>query len=171
MSIFNHNVYESIRTRTLVLHDGCILLHPPEMDGGIWGTGAWGLPGGGIEPHESLADCAQREVFEETGVTVRVGTIAFLQEWVVARYTSAPEEGDGHGYGLEVFHYAYPEEPVPEPRPEKPGDPPPRWIPLAHVPDLQIWPQQLKDLCRLLHTGQQPAGCPSFLGRLEGTDG
>ena len=89
MSIFTHTIYESIRTRILVLRDGCILLHPPEMDGGIWGTGAWGLPGGGLEPHESLADCARREVLEETGIPVRVGAIAFLQEWVVPRYTRA----------------------------------------------------------------------------------
>ena len=171
MSIFTHNIYENIRTRTLILRDGCILLHPPEMDGGIWGTGAWGLPGGGLEPHESLADCARREVLEETGVTVRVGTIAFLQEWVVPHYTRALEEGDGYDYGLEVFHFAYPEEPVPDPRPEKPGDPPARWIPLARAPDLPIWPQQLRDLCQRLYDGEQPAGCPSFLGRLEGTDG
>ena len=86
------------------------------------------------------------------------------------RYTRVLEEDDGYGYGLEVFHYAFPEEPVPGPRPEKPGDPPARWIPLAHVPDLQIWPQQLKDICRLLDTGQHLAGCPSSLGRLEGND-
>lgn len=171
MSIFTHTIYENIRTRTLVLRDGCILLHPPEMGGGIWGTGAWGLPGGGLEPHESLADCARREVLEETGIPVRVGAIALLQEWVVPRYTRASEEGSGYGYGLEVFHYAYPEEPVPEPRAERPGDPPPRWIPLAQVSELPIWPQQLKDLCRQLHDGHQPAGCLSFLGRLEGTDG
>jgi 8-oxo-dGTP pyrophosphatase MutT (NUDIX family) len=106
MSIFSHNIYENIRTRTLVLYQGAILLHPPEKDGGIWGTGVWGLPGGGLEPGESLADCARREVLEETGIPVRIGNIAFVQEWVVPRYSMALEPGEGYGYGLEVFHYA-----------------------------------------------------------------
>jgi phosphatase NudJ len=164
MGIFSHDIYENIRTRTLVLHDGCLLVHPPERDSE---SGAWGLPGGGLEPHESLAECARREVLEETGIPVRIGPIAFLREWVVPRYTEASEPGEGYGFGLEVFHYAYPEEPVPVPRPERAGDPPPRWIPLAAVPDLPIWPKQLKDLCRRLAEGAPPTDCRSFVGQLD----
>lgn len=167
MGIFSHDIYENIRTRTIVLHQGCLLLHPPEMDGGIWGVGAWGLPGGGLEPHESLAECAAREVFEETGIRVQIGPIAFLQEWVVPRYAPALESGAGHGYGLEVFHLAYPIEPVPPPRAEKAGNPPARWVPLADVPALPIWPQPLKDLCRQLSAGETPAGIRAFMGRIE----
>ncbi len=166
MSVFSHNIYENVRTRTIVLHRGCILLHPPTDDSGPWEPGAWGLPGGGLEPHESLTDCARREVFEETGIVVRVGAIAFLQEWVVPRYSRAGEEGDGHGYGLEVFHYAYPEEPIPEPRSEKARQSPPRWVPLGDVPQLPIWPKQLKDLCAHLRDGRVPQGCLSFVGRV-----
>jgi 8-oxo-dGTP pyrophosphatase MutT (NUDIX family) len=167
MGIFSHDIYENIRTRTIVLLDGCILLHPPEKDGGIWGSGAWGLPGGGLKPHESLAECARREVLEETGILVSVGPIAFLQEWVVPRYAQALEPGAGHGYGLEVFHYASPEQPVPLPRPERAGDPPARWVPISEVPNLPIWPKQLKDLCQRLAEGRPPVDCTSFVGHLE----
>jgi len=163
VSIFSQNIYENIRTRTIVLYQGCILLHPPQNDG----ESAWRLPGGGLEANESLAECAQREVLEETGIAVRIGKIAFLREWVVPRYTRALEPGEGHGYGLEVFHYAFPEEPVPEPQPEQPGIPAARWVPFAEVPDLPIWPKELKAFCRQLSQGQASQGCLSFMGYIE----
>lgn len=31
---------------------------------------AWGLPGGGMRPHESAADAAQRELYEETRIHI-----------------------------------------------------------------------------------------------------
>jgi 8-oxo-dGTP diphosphatase len=36
------------------------------------GAMPWGLPGGGMHPHETLEEAVQREVREETGCTVRV---------------------------------------------------------------------------------------------------
>ncbi len=35
-------------------------------------NGWWGLPGGCMDPAESLIDCSAREIFEETGLTVDV---------------------------------------------------------------------------------------------------
>ena len=35
-------------------------------------NGLWCAPGGGMEPGESAAEACEREVFEETGLTVRV---------------------------------------------------------------------------------------------------
>jgi len=166
MGISSHNIYENIRTRTIVLYEGRILLHPPQKDET---NNAWKLPGGGLEPNESIAECACREVLEETGITVRVGKIAFLLEWVVPTYSQAlePIEDGASGYGLEIFHYASPEEPVAQTRPEYPGDLPAQWIPLGEVPELPIWPTPFKELCRHLANGETLEGCFSLTGKIE----
>ena len=38
-------------------------------------NGCWGLPGGYVEPGESVADATQREVQEETGYRVELGRL------------------------------------------------------------------------------------------------
>ena len=167
MSIFNHDIFDNIRTRVIVLHQGRVLLIPP---GSSAPEAAWSLPGGSLKPDESLAECARREVLEETGISVRVGRIAFLREWVVPKYvqSTAPDPNRrGHGYGLEVFHYGTPEESVPNPRPEEPGAPPARWVPLAEAPTLPLWPKEFKPLCQRLQEGHAPDGIVSVLGQLE----
>jgi 8-oxo-dGTP pyrophosphatase MutT (NUDIX family) len=166
VSIFSHDIYDNIRTRTIVVHQGHILLIP--ADGSAEGHGTvWRLPGGGLEPHESLAECARREVLEETGIPARVGRIALLREWVAPRYTQVTDPDAKHGFGLEVFHYAYPEEPVPAVRQEKPGAPLAKWVPLAAVAALPLWPKELKPLCRRLLAGHAPEGCVAVVGQLE----
>jgi 8-oxo-dGTP pyrophosphatase MutT (NUDIX family) len=165
MSLFNHNVFENVRTRAIVIRDGRILLHPPGCDH----VDAWGLPGGGLEPHESLADCIVREVREEMGIGIIPGKVAFLREWVVPRYAGSPMDdiGEGYGFCLEVYFYARPADPLELPRSEKPGQPCAVWVPLAHVCTLRIWPKELKALCSQLSCGRDHAGSPSIVAILE----
>ena len=46
--------------------------------------GQWGLPGGGLDPHEAPADTVRREVWEETGQQVDLTGLAGVQtsHWV-----------------------------------------------------------------------------------------
>lgn len=50
-------------------HDQYLLCKKPSGVGPY--PGMWLTPGGGLDENESLDECARREVFEETGVTVR----------------------------------------------------------------------------------------------------
>jgi 8-oxo-dGTP pyrophosphatase MutT (NUDIX family) len=162
MSIFNHNIYDNIRTRVIVVHQGCLLLLTPgDMSAG------WQLPGGGLAPDECLAECAVREVLEETGLLVGISGVAFLREWVVPKYCAVPDGQDQVGFGLEVYLYAYLLSDGAALRAEHPAIPAPCWVRLDDVPQLPLWPKELKALATTLLSGAAVYGVPSFVARLE----
>ena len=58
-------------------------------------NGMWGLPGGGIEPGESVFDTALREVKEETGLDLEVtGLLGVYSEPSAGRIVTYPDNGD-----------------------------------------------------------------------------
>ena len=61
----------------VVFHDNRVLLvqrgKPP-------GKGVWAIPGGRVKIGETLKQAAQREVLEETGLTIRAGDPVFSLE-------------------------------------------------------------------------------------------
>lgn len=58
--------YVGAGTNSLLIEDGKVLLQK-RADNGLWG-----LPGGGMDAGESMAECAVREMWEETGIETRV---------------------------------------------------------------------------------------------------
>lgn len=67
-----------LAARAVILQDNRLLIvnaYPPG------GTELWCAPGGGVEPHASLPDNLIREVYEETGLTIRVGSPCLVNEF------------------------------------------------------------------------------------------
>ena len=69
-----------IRAAALVVHDDRLLLVKSRIPhtGGI----CWVPPGGGVLGEESIFECARREAFEEAGVSVEVGRVAYWGQFI-----------------------------------------------------------------------------------------
>lgn len=68
-----------VTARALIIKDDHLLL--VSNDGKIWY-----LPGGRLEPSESLQDCVAREVYEETGLLVVAGDLLHVFEYLEVEY-------------------------------------------------------------------------------------
>jgi 8-oxo-dGTP diphosphatase len=84
-----------IRGAALIVRDGALLLvkHQDPVRGTVW----WCPPGGGIEGIETIFDCIHREVWEETGLAIEIGNLAYFREFV---------ESDRGIHHLELFFVA-----------------------------------------------------------------
>ncbi len=70
--------FPKIGVGVFVKHNGKILL---QKRIGAHGEGTWSLPGGHLEFYESIEGCAEREVMEEIGVSVKnVKIIGFTND-------------------------------------------------------------------------------------------
>lgn len=82
----------------VVEHDGQILLI--EYNDARLGH-HWGLPGGGVEPDETIHQALAREVLEETGAHVSVGRLLLVNEFDPVHYSTL--YSDEHELRL-LFH-------------------------------------------------------------------
>jgi 8-oxo-dGTP diphosphatase len=71
---------QRIRSASIIVKDDAVLLvkHKHPVNGFEW----WVPPGGGLEDSENIYECAKRETHEETGLTVELGQILYLREFV-----------------------------------------------------------------------------------------
>ncbi len=58
----------AVGVAVIVIKNGKVLLGKRK---GAHGSGSWAFPGGHLEFNESIETCAKREVFEETGMTIK----------------------------------------------------------------------------------------------------
>ena len=68
-----------IRVGAVVARDGALLLVRHQKPGrGPY----WVLPGGRLEPGETIPECAEREISEETGLLARFSGVLYLSEFL-----------------------------------------------------------------------------------------
>jgi ADP-ribose pyrophosphatase YjhB (NUDIX family)/GNAT superfamily N-acetyltransferase len=77
-------VTQRMRAAALVFRgDGLLVVeHRDHARGIAW----WSPPGGGVEGSEPIAACAEREVWEESGLAVRAGRLAYVMDLLVPEY-------------------------------------------------------------------------------------
>ena len=72
-----------INVRAIIYREGKILAVKHRR--GDQAAPYYAVPGGGLDPHESLAECLIRELREETGVTAKPGKLLFIQQFPSSR--------------------------------------------------------------------------------------
>lgn len=81
-----------IRVGVIIVQDGHILLVQHKKGGKSY----WLLPGGGLRFGETLQECAERELLEETNLRIKIEDLAFISE------TIPP---DGHRHIINLFFF------------------------------------------------------------------
>jgi 8-oxo-dGTP pyrophosphatase MutT (NUDIX family) len=124
--------------------DGAVLLQRRADDS------LWGLPGGALEPGESLEDAARRELLEETGLVAR--ELSLLDVYSGADFFLEYPNGDQAYVVGATFLARGVGTPVTEPDPRETIDL--RYFPLSDLPaEMGRYNRRLLDRCRDALTG------------------
>ena len=70
--------------------------------GGTRTYGLWGLPGGHVDPGETIQDAAVRETLEEAGCRVKLGRLIDRRVLDSVAYCGGPSD-DGHDIVVQIF--------------------------------------------------------------------
>lgn len=73
-----------INVRGIIWRDGKLLaVKHRSSNGGE--SDYWALPGGGLDPVESLEDGVRRELMEELGIEAKIGRLVLMQQFLSSR--------------------------------------------------------------------------------------
>ena len=74
---------QRVTVRAIVLHEGKLLCVKQKLYNELSFTlnDYWNIPGGGLDPGESLIDCLKREMLEETAIAAVPGSLMYVQQF------------------------------------------------------------------------------------------
>lgn len=84
-----HYTGRRVNVRAIIYKDGKLLAVKHKHGEDI--SHYYAVPGGGLDPHESLVDGLARELREETGINAVIGNLLFIQQFPSARAGYAEE--------------------------------------------------------------------------------
>lgn len=124
-----------VRCTGLIIENDHVLLVEYE-DNGVH----YNLPGGGLEPGETIKEGVAREVLEETSVEVDVGALAIAYEMAPHHQSGEYSEHDPHSLHL-IFECTL----QGNSRPNLPLNPDPhqtavKWVPIDRLDSLLLFP-------------------------------
>lgn len=138
------NQIARIGAKAVIIKDSCILLIAYDDQNGFH----YNLPGGGLEPGESIEQCLIREVREETTAIVTIGRFLFAQEYFPPYLNY--KYGRRHSVGFIFEAHLHPES-----EPHLPANPDRHqigvdWVPLKKLPDQPLYPEYANFLIKCL---------------------
>jgi ADP-ribose pyrophosphatase YjhB (NUDIX family) len=126
--------------RALIIKDGHLLVIRMEDDRGMFLI----LPGGGQRPGETLHEALRRECFEEIGVKIEIGSIAYVREYIGRNHDF--KAGHRSFHQIEMVFYCS----IPRAEVVQPGHEMDRhqigieWLPLSSLASAPLYPEAIK---------------------------
>ncbi|WP_054957994.1 NUDIX domain-containing protein [Paenibacillus dakarensis] len=130
-----------IRCTALIIENDSILLVEYEERGVHYN-----LPGGGLEPGETIMDGVRREVLEETCADIEVGPIALVYEMAPHKQSGDYNDNEKHGLHL-IFECKLKNNSVPHlPSQPDPHQTAVKWIPIHDLDKILLIPNINKQI-------------------------
>ncbi len=124
-----------IRCTALIIENNSVLLVEYD-DNGIH----YNLPGGGLEPGETIVEGVAREVFEETTADVEVGSLALIYEFPPHKQSGDYDVNVKHGLHL-IFECTIKNHSIPKlPEYPDPNQTAVKWIPIEELDSILLLP-------------------------------
>ncbi|GED16910.1 NUDIX domain-containing protein [Aneurinibacillus migulanus] len=123
-----------VRAGAIIIENQSILLVEFNNENGLH----YNLPGGGVEPNETVIEAVRRESKEEASIDVEVGPLAFVYEY--APHLNSNKYGSTHSLGL-MFECQIKDGFTPSlPNNPDPNQTDVKWIPLSKLQHIDLYP-------------------------------